>query len=138
MKKGSRYYYLRYDEKLFRLTRRRQQETTEAFKERYRWRAGIEATMSQYDRLTGVKHLRVRGFKAVRFAAVMKAAAVNIARAAAAMKTRLRALDPDSAQYRANWRLLQLFKEHLNRFFRLLVESIKTISDNWVISHKSI
>jgi hypothetical protein len=39
--------------------------------------------MSQYDRRTGVKHLRVRGSKAVRFSATLKAAAVNIFRATA-------------------------------------------------------
>ena len=138
VKKGSRYYYLRYNEKLLRLTRRRQQEATEAFKDRYRWRAGIEATMSQYDRLTGVKHLRVRGFKAVRFAAVMKAACVNIARAVAAMKARLRALDPNSAQYRADCWLLQFFKEQLNRFFWLIFDSDIAKPNIWVISHKSI
>ena len=33
-----------------------------------------EATMSEYDRLTGVKNLRGRGRKAVRFCAKMKAA----------------------------------------------------------------
>ena len=88
VKKGTRHYFLRYDEKSMRLTRRRQQENTAEFKDRYRWRAGVEATMSQYDRLTGVKHLRVRGFKAVRFAAVMKAVAVNIARAVAARRAR--------------------------------------------------
>jgi hypothetical protein len=39
--------------------------------------------MSEYDRRTGVKHLRVRGFKAVRFCATVKAVAVNIFRATA-------------------------------------------------------
>ncbi len=34
--------------------------------------------MSDYDRLTGVKQLRVRGFKAVRFCARLKALALNI------------------------------------------------------------
>lgn len=53
------------------------------FKDRYRWRAGVEATMSEYDRRTGVKHLRVRGIKAVRFCATLKALGVNILRAAA-------------------------------------------------------
>jgi hypothetical protein len=66
-----------------RLAQRRAYEQTEEFKDRYRWRSGIEATMSEYDRRTGVKHLRVRGFKAVRFCATLKAAAVNIFRATA-------------------------------------------------------
>jgi len=83
VQQGKRYHYLRYTDKELRLAQRRAYERTEAFKDRYRWRAGIEATMSEYDRRTGVKHLRVRGFKAVRFCATLKAAAVNIFRATA-------------------------------------------------------
>lgn len=55
-------------------------------KERYRYRAGIEATNSLYSKLTGVKHLRVRGLKAVRFCAILKAIGVNIFRATAVRK----------------------------------------------------
>ena len=40
--------------------------------------------MSAFDRLTGVKHLRVRGMKAVRFAVMLKALGINLIRAAAA------------------------------------------------------
>ena len=39
--------------------------------------------MSQLDRLTGIKNLRVRGLFAVSFAAYLKAAGINIIRAAA-------------------------------------------------------
>jgi hypothetical protein len=39
--------------------------------------------MSEYDRRTGVKQLRVRGLKAVKFCATLKALGVNIFRAAA-------------------------------------------------------
>ena len=53
--------------------RRRHQETDE-FRERYRRRAGVEATFSELNRKTGVNNLRVRGFRAVRFAAILKAA----------------------------------------------------------------
>jgi len=42
--------------------------------------------MSEFDRRTGVKKLRVRGYKAVRFAVVLKAIAVNIFRATAVRK----------------------------------------------------
>jgi len=42
--------------------------------------------MSAFDRLTGVKHLRVRGMEAVRFAVMLKAVGVNLYRAAAAWK----------------------------------------------------
>jgi hypothetical protein len=47
----------------------------------YRFRAGAEATMSDLDRVTGIKHLRVRGMRQVRLAAVLKATILNILRA---------------------------------------------------------
>lgn len=70
-----------YDAKALRLARRRATEKTEAFRESYRFRAGAEATMSDLDRITGIKHLRVRGMRQVRLAAVLKAAGLNILRA---------------------------------------------------------
>jgi hypothetical protein len=84
VKKGKKYYYLRFTDKQMRIARRRIYEQSDEFKDRYRWRAGVEATMSEYDRRTGVKHLRVRGLKAVKFCATLKALGVNILRAAAA------------------------------------------------------
>jgi hypothetical protein len=86
VKKGKKYHYLRYTDKEMRLSIRRAYEQTEDFKDRYRWRSGVEATMSEYDRKTGVKHLRVRGFKAVRFCATLKAVGLNIFRATAVRK----------------------------------------------------
>jgi len=71
VKQGRKYHYLRYTDKEMRLAKRRAYEQTDEFKDRYRWRAGSEATMSEYDRRTGVKHLRVRGLKAVRFCATL-------------------------------------------------------------------
>jgi hypothetical protein len=88
VKKGRKYYYLRYTAKEMRVAIRRAYEQTDEFKGRYRWRAGAEATMSEYDRRTGVKHLRVRGFKAVRFCAILKATGLNILRAAAVRRAR--------------------------------------------------
>ena len=58
-------------------------EDSPEFRDRYRFRAGIEGTMSQLDRLTGIKNLRVRGMFAVSFAAYLKAVGINIIRAAA-------------------------------------------------------
>lgn len=81
VKKGKKYYYLRFTDKEMRIARRRIYEQSDEFKDRYRWRAGIEATMSEYDRRTGVKHLRVRGLKAVKFCATLKALGINIFRA---------------------------------------------------------
>jgi len=82
VKKGKKYYYLRFTKKTLRVTMRRKHEQSDEFKDRYRWRAGVEATMSEYDRRTGVKQLRVRGFKAVRFCATLKALGLNMLRAA--------------------------------------------------------
>jgi hypothetical protein len=118
-KQGKRYFYLRYEKKAMRLAKRRQHENTVQFKERYRWRAGVEATMSQYDRLTGVKHLRVRGFKAVRFAATLKAAAINIVRAVAALRARRRAQGPDTGPPRGIRGDSALFKELFTRIVRV-------------------
>ena len=80
---GKRGHRLRYDGKQLRNARRRAFEATPLFMELYRFRAGVEATMSQYDRKTGVKHLRVRGFKNVAFCATLKAAGINLLRATA-------------------------------------------------------
>ena len=83
VKQGKKYYYLRYTDKEMRIAKRRAYEQTEEFKDRYRWRAGVEATMSECDRKTGIKQLRVRGLKAIRFCATLKAIGVNIFRATA-------------------------------------------------------
>ena len=83
VKPGKKGYYLRYDDKTLRLAKRRTYEKTPEFQEVYRPRAGIEGTMSQLDRKTGVKHLRVRGLAAVSFCATLKAVGINILRAVA-------------------------------------------------------
>jgi hypothetical protein len=80
---GKKGRYLRYNDKAIRLALRRSQEDTPEFRDKYRFRAGVEGTMSQLDRLTGFKNLRVRGLSAVSFAAYLKAAGINIIRAAA-------------------------------------------------------
>ncbi len=82
VKPGKSGYHLYYDDRAARLARRRAYERTDAFRERYRFRAGAEATMSYFDRKTGVKRLRVRGIGAVTCAAFLKATGVNILRAA--------------------------------------------------------
>jgi len=82
VKKGSKACYYRYTADDVTLAHRKRYEESSKFKDRYRYRAGAEATMSELDRRTGVKHLRVRGMKAVRFAVFMKAIGLNIFRAA--------------------------------------------------------
>jgi len=79
---GKKHFYLRYDLKAVRLAQRRACEETPQFRDRYRFRAGIEGTISAYDARTGVKRLRVRGLEAVGFCATLKATSVNIFRAA--------------------------------------------------------
>jgi hypothetical protein len=107
-KKG---YYLNYTDKEHRCAQRRLYEQTDQFQDRYRWRAGIEATMSAYDRSTGVKRLRVRGLKAVRFCSVLKALAVNILRATAVRKAQNEHNGPEPALYPAVNVLMYVFKE---------------------------
>ncbi len=81
--KHKKHHYLRYEEKTMRIAKRRAKEQRPEFKDKYRWRAGIEATMSEYDRTTGVKRVRVIGFPAVRYCATLKAIGVNLFRAPA-------------------------------------------------------
>jgi len=120
VKKGKAHCFLRYEEKAMRIAKRRQYENSDEFKDRYRWRAGVEATMSQYDRLTGVKRLRVRGFKAVSFAAVMKAVAVNLSRAVAVQRAQAGALEPESGSCAFAKRICQNIKEQFYGIFCFL------------------
>jgi hypothetical protein len=83
VKPGKKHHYLRYEDKTMRIAKRRAKEHRPEFKDKYRWRAGIEATMSEYDRTTGVKRVRVRGFPAVKYCATLKAIGVNLFRATA-------------------------------------------------------
>lgn len=77
-----------YDAKKRRLGERRAEERTEAFKSKYRWRAGVEGTHSRLKQQFGLKRLRVRGMSAVRFASELKALGMNIFRCAKALKAR--------------------------------------------------
>ncbi len=83
VKAGRKAHYLHYGQKDIRIAQRRANEKTSQFRDKYRFRAGVEASMSYIDRLTGVKRLRVRGLCAVSYCVTLKAAAVNILRAVA-------------------------------------------------------
>jgi len=111
VKQGKKFYYFRYTTKEIRLATRRAYEQTDEFKDRYRWRAGVEATMSEYDKRTGVKHLRFRGLKAVRFCAVLKAAGLNILRAAAVRKARKKKETGRDKEKMGAMHVFQIFKE---------------------------
>jgi len=95
VKRGKNRYELHYTDKKMRTAKRRQRERGPAFREKYRWRAGVEATMSELDRKTMLKHLRVRGYPAVRLCAKLKATGVNIFRAARVYALRLRNMRPN-------------------------------------------
>jgi hypothetical protein len=113
VKPGKKHYYLRYDDKTMRIAKRRTIEHSAEFKDKYRWRAGVEATMSEYDRTTGVKRLRVRGFPAVRFCAILKAMGVNIIRAAAVRKARRAGQDPAQGGRFSLQSVISVVKEHV-------------------------
>jgi hypothetical protein len=104
---------LSYDAKSLRLARRRKQEQTPEFKEKYRYRAGVEATMSDLDRVTGLKHLRVRGMIQVRLAATLKATGLNIHRATTFIRRGGRLKSRTSLPVTDLCRRFSTFKTHL-------------------------
>ena len=77
---GSR---LQYTAARVRQRLRRLAQDCDAFRERYRWRAGVEATMSRLKHQVGLGRLRVRGIQSVRYAVRLRALGLNILRCAA-------------------------------------------------------
>ncbi|WP_054702639.1 transposase [Desulfosarcina cetonica] len=121
-KSGKKAFYLRFTDKQLRIALRRSAVETDEFKDRYRWRAGVEATMSEFDRRTGVKHLRVRGLKAVRFSAILKALGLNIFRAAAVMAAILSGPSAKSRSKRGFTTSIEVFRE---RFWTILAVLVR-------------
>lgn len=120
-KAGKKAFYLRFTDKQLRIALRRSAVDSDEFKDRYRWRAGVEATMSEFDRRTGVKRLRVRGLKAVRFSATLKALGLNILRAAAVMAAMIAGAS-DKANRKGGYRAdFNDFKEQFWAAFDYLV-----------------
>jgi hypothetical protein len=117
---GKKNYYVRYIDKDYRLAVRRAMEKSEEFIDVYRWRAGIESTMNQYNQLTGVKRLRVRGIKAVRYCATLKAAGLNLLRAAAVRRAHMRAQGTGMGRLAPFYMPCLLFKELFIRFMAKL------------------
>jgi len=78
-KKG---YLLRYTPKQAEVTIRRQYEQGDEFKNKYRYRSGVEASISRFIHMTGARRLRYRGLKRVDYAARLKALGINIFRTA--------------------------------------------------------
>ena len=74
---------LQYDRARLKMHARRMKEKQRQFQNRYRWRAGIEGTMSRLKHTVGLATLRVRGHAAVKYKAFMAALGLNILRCAA-------------------------------------------------------
>jgi hypothetical protein len=131
VKPGKKHHYLRYEEKTMRIAKRRAKEQTPEFKDKYRWRAGIEATMSEYDRTTGVKRVRVRGFPAVRYCATLKAIGVNFFRATAvrnALKEQGEAPQPgDSLLHR----VILVVKEQIGVVWEKMKHLVSSLPSTW-------
>jgi hypothetical protein len=83
-KKGK--YKLEYTDKQRRHQERRREQDTEAFRERYAKRSGLESTNGGLKRKHGFGELRVRGSPAVYHALYLKVAGWNLGRAAASGK----------------------------------------------------
>lgn len=82
VKKSKTGYRLLYNHKEVEASFRRSYEQSEAFKEKYRFRSGIEATNSRYIHMTGARRIRYRGLKRIDYAARLKALGINMFRAA--------------------------------------------------------
>lgn len=79
--RNSRRYQYTHDR--VRQRQRRLNDRTPAFRDRYRWRAGIEATMSRFKHQMGMARLRVRGMANIAYVALLRALGLNIHRVAA-------------------------------------------------------
>ena len=88
VEKGRDGYCLSHTAKQRRLAGRRREENTDAFRQRYRIRSGIEGTNSGLKRRTGLGRLRVRGSPRVFHAIYLKITGWNILRASACAKMR--------------------------------------------------
>ena len=106
---------LRYSDKQLRLAKRREHEKTEGFRDKYRWRAGIEGTNSHLKTDTGAGQMRVRGLTAVAYCITLKVLGLNILRATAAMKSML---DNSNSH----------IKRILHHFFALLAHKTRLIN----------
>jgi hypothetical protein len=65
------------------LRERRLSEQGDEFRDRYRWRAGVEATMSRFKYQMRMARLRVRGMGNITYVATLRALGLNIRRVAA-------------------------------------------------------
>ena len=78
--KGRRGYHWQYLSRDVRIYQRRKAEDGDTFKNKYRYRSGIEGTNSRYVHMLKAKRLRYRGLEPVRFAGTIKALGINLFR----------------------------------------------------------
>ena len=78
---------LRYTQQRVQQRQRRLNERSDEFKQRYRWRAGLEATISRLKHQLRLAHLRVRGMCSVTYTVVLRALGLNIRRCIPFMAT---------------------------------------------------
>ena len=131
VKPGKKHHYLRYEDKTMRIATRRAKEQTPEFKDKYRWRAGIEATMSEYDRTTGVKRVRVRGFPAVRYCATLKAIGVNLFRATAVRNALKEQGEPPQPGDSLLHRVILVVKERIGVVWEKLKPLASPLPSHW-------
>lgn len=62
---------------------RRRKDVSDESRGHYRWRAGVEATMSRFKHQMGTANLRIRGMAKVTYTAMLRARGLNIHRVAA-------------------------------------------------------
>ena len=75
-----KYYHLEIDPALIERDRRKTEQKNEEWLEQYKIRSGIEATMSELKRVTGLGKLRVRRMSRVTLAVGFKVIACNVKR----------------------------------------------------------
>ena len=88
IRKGREEFYLEHTASQRRLAGRRREEATEAFRQRYRLRAGIEGTNSGLKRRMGMGRVRVRGAPGVFRVIYLKITGWNILRASVCARMR--------------------------------------------------
>lgn len=111
-----------YTVKQLRLEKRRRYEETDDFKEKYRIRAGIEATNSGIKQRTGMGRLRVRGRPSVFNAILLKIAGWNILQAARSEKSR------EYVRNRVPWSLEEMISSAIEGCMRTIRDKFRS---NW-------
>jgi len=101
VQEGKKGFYLRYTAKEVRLAKRRIREKSDAFRDLYAMRAGIEAGNSEGKQTTGLGQLRVRGMRAVTFSVTMKLVGMNIRRTTAFKLRKNKPNNPNSPKNRS-------------------------------------